>query len=43
MPEELNPPSETVLRLRETFAPLAARLKPEDEPAVVYAPESVNK
>jgi hypothetical protein len=36
---ELPEPSETVNRLRETFAPLAAELKPEDEPAVVYSPE----
>jgi hypothetical protein len=38
MPEEekLPPPSETVKRLRETFEPLAARLKAEDEPAPVY-------
>jgi len=35
MPEE---PSETVKKLRETFAPLAETLKPEDEPAVVYEP-----
>jgi len=40
MPEEekLPEPSETVKRLRETFAPLAEKLKPEDEPAVVYEP-----
>jgi hypothetical protein len=36
--EKLPEPSETVKRLRETFAPLAATLKPEDEPAVVYEP-----
>lgn len=43
MAEEQNklpPPSETVKRLREVFAPLAAELKPEDEPAVVYTPRS---
>jgi hypothetical protein len=39
MAEEQNPPSETVRRLRETFSQLAARLKPEDEPAIVYSPE----
>jgi hypothetical protein len=38
MPEEtkLPEPSDTVKKLRETFAPLAAALKPEDEPATVY-------
>ncbi len=36
--QELPPPSDTVKRLRETFAPLVAELQPEDEPAVVYTP-----
>jgi hypothetical protein len=36
-------PSETVIRLREIFAPLAAQLKPEDEPAIVYSPEPAGK
>jgi len=31
-------PSETVIRLRETFTHLAATLKPEDETAIVYTP-----
>jgi len=42
MPEEQKP-SETVERLRETFGPMAAQLKPEDEPAVVYAPGPVQE
>jgi hypothetical protein len=37
--KELPPPSETVKKLRETFTPLAARLQPEDEPAIVYTLE----
>lgn len=37
-PDLPPPPSETVKRLRETFAPLAAKLQPEDEPAVVFDP-----
>jgi len=38
MPEEkkLPEPSETVKKLRDTFAPLAAGLRPEDEPALIY-------
>jgi hypothetical protein len=36
--EKLPEPSETVRNLRETFAPLAATLTPDDEPAVVYEP-----
>jgi hypothetical protein len=38
MPEErgLPEPSETVKKLREAFAPLAAELRPEDEPALIY-------
>jgi hypothetical protein len=43
MAEEQNPPSETVVRLRESFAPLAAQLKPEDEPAIEYSPEPSDK
>ncbi len=43
MPEEKKAPSETVERLRSAFAPLAAKLKPEDEPAITYAPEAVSK
>jgi hypothetical protein len=39
--KESPPPSETVKRLRETFAPSAAELKPEDEPALVYTPGPV--
>ncbi len=41
--EDLPEPSETVKRLRETFAPLAATLKPEDEPAVDYSPGPTGK
>ncbi len=41
--EDLPEPSETVKRLRETFAPLAAALKPEDEPAVNYDPGPKDK
>lgn len=43
MPEQKKAPSETVERLRKVFAPLAAKLKPEDEPAIVYSPRPVSK
>jgi hypothetical protein len=43
MAEEQNPPSETVRRLREGFSEVAARLKPEDEPATVYSPEPIQQ
>ncbi len=31
-------PSDTIKRLREMFYPLAAKLEPEQEPAIVYQP-----
>jgi hypothetical protein len=34
--KKLPEPSETVKKLRETFAPLTEELQPEDEPALIY-------